>query len=127
MKTNPLLRFLTVVQIFAVSAILRAADFQTTAASGVSITVPTAHSALMLRVGADNRLYQIHYGAPGKDVTPATMLARETEFYPQGGDGFILEPALQVTHPDGNTSTDLIYVKHGTSVVDSNISLTRIE
>ncbi len=29
------------------------------------------------------------------------------EAYPQAGDGYIWEPALQVVHADGNTSTDL--------------------
>src|SRR5262249_2451318 len=100
---------------------------QTTPASGVSIQVATAHSVLMLRVGEDHRLYQIHYGAPRKDIARTNQLARETEFYPQGGDGFISEPALHVTHFDGNTSTDLIYVRHSTSTVDWNVSLTRIE
>ena len=53
------------------------------------------------------------------------------EFYPQYGDGFgetfIPRPALQVTHADGNLSTDLIYVKHSTEAVDTNITLTRVE
>lgn len=55
------------------------------------------------------------------------MLPRETELYPQSGNGFISEPALQVTHPDGDTSTDLIYLKHSTTEVDSNVLLTHIE
>ena len=31
------------------------------------------------------------------------------------------------TRPDGNTSTDLLYVKHSSQTVDTNITLTRIE
>src|ERR1039458_4370089 len=60
-------------------------------------------------------------------MTGAGSLARETEFHPQFGNGFISEPALQATHADGNTSTDLIYVRDETTAIDTNVSLTRIE
>ena len=121
--------FLSLLFAFSLAApvILRAADFPTTTADGVSINIATAHSFLMLRVGADKRVYQIHYGAPAKEIAATDVLARETEFYPPYGDGFILEPALEATHNDGNTSTDLIYVKHETTAIDSDVSLTRIE
>ncbi len=36
-------------------------------------------------------------------------LQRDDEFYPQAGDGYIWEPALQVVHADGNTSTALVF------------------
>jgi alpha-galactosidase len=105
----------------------RAADFQTTAANGKSIEIRTAHSALMLLVGGDHRVYQIHYGRPQTPPVAADPLARETEFYPPFGNGFISEPALEATHADGNTSTDLIYVKDETETIDTNVSLARIE
>ena len=111
----------------AASAILRAADFQTTTADGASIKVVTAHSALMLRVGADHRVYQLHYGAVAAEAPAVATLARETELHPPFGDGFISEPALQATHADGNTSTDLVYARHNTTAIDTNVSLTRIE
>jgi alpha-galactosidase len=106
---------------------LRAADFQTTTADGAGIQIATARSELDLRVGADRRLYQIHYGALAPEIAPTSVLARETEFYLPYGNGSILEPALQTVHADGNTSTDLIYVGHHTTALDSNVSLTRIE
>src|ERR1700722_19945283 len=112
--------------LFASIALARAADFPTTTAEGASINIATAHSVLMLRVGADGRVYQIHYGAPVKEIAATDVLARETEFYPSYGDGFILEPALEATHTDGNTSTDLIYVEHETTAIDSDVSLTSI-
>jgi alpha-galactosidase len=127
MTLKPLLHLLTAVLLFAASGELSAADFQTTPASGESINIATAHSVLMLRVGADKRLYEVHYGAPHKAIAPTELLARETEFYPPSGNGFILEPALQVAHPDGNTSTDLNYVKHDTQMITWDVTLTRIE
>ena len=104
-----------------------AADFQTTAAGGARIGIATAHSALSLCVGADGRLYEMNYGAAPAKRDAAPALARETEFHPPFGDGFICEPAVQATHADGNTSTDLIYTRHTTSELDAGVTLTRIE
>ena len=81
----------------------------------------------MLRVGSDGHLYEIHYGAPREEIPATNELAFETQIYPQYGDGYILEPALQAVHADGNTSTDLIYVRHDTTAISPDISLTRIE
>jgi alpha-galactosidase len=92
------------------------------------ITISTAKSALILEAASDGRLYQLRYGAAD---APSPQLEknppREIEFYPPAGDGFILEPALAATHSDGNTSTDLIFVKQTVVPLDTNISLTRIE
>src|SRR5688500_10839540 len=97
------------------------------AAEPVQISISTANSALKLFVGDDGRLYESGYGAANATYELPKKLNRQEEFYPQYGDGFISDPALQITHADGNTSTSLAYVKHGTSEVDSNVSLTRIE
>ncbi|MGH7940456.1 MAG: alpha-galactosidase [Limisphaerales bacterium] len=113
--------------LLAAAVAVRAADFETTTATGPVITVTTAHSALTLCVGADKRLYEIHYGKPRPRPAPSLALARETEFYPQYGDGFILEPALAVTHADGNTSTDLNYIRHTRRALSPDVSLTRID
>ena len=92
------------------------------------IRVTTAHWAITLFVADDGRLCQLGCGPVGQTIPlPRRAPARETEFHPPYGNGFILEPALQATHADGNTSTDLSYVKHDTHVVDTNITLTRIE
>ncbi len=95
---------------------------------GRLITISTARSALSLFVGSDGRLYQAGLGPVNRPVAaPGKTPARELEFYPPSGDGFILEPALQATHADGNTSTDLVYQKHSTTPVDTNVALVRIE
>ena len=92
------------------------------------IRVSTANSSLTLLVGHDGRLYQLGYGRSTPDVpAPSKDPARETEFHPQFGDGFVLEPALQATHGDGNTSTDLKYVRHASTALDDDTTLTRIE
>ena len=89
------------------------------------INVNTAGSSLTLLVAGDGRLYQLGYGWPRQSAAvPARAPAREDEFYPAAGNGFILEPAVQAVHADGNTSTDLVYVSHETTTVDDNVTLT---
>jgi len=90
--------------------------------------IGTARWGLTLAVSKDQRLYQLDCGPATRETTlPKSLPKRETEFYPQYGDGFILLPALQVIHADGNTSTDLQYVKHSVQDLDTNVTLTRIE
>jgi alpha-galactosidase len=89
------------------------------------ITIATAGSALVLAVAPDGRLQQIDYGRPRTGALP-DKLAPEDEAYPASGSGWISEPALQVVHADGNTSTELAYVDHETRKVDGNVTHTRI-
>jgi alpha-galactosidase len=91
------------------------------------ISVATGRSKLTMFVAADGRLYQLGYGAAGDSAIPNRQPTRPNEFYPPAGDGFIFEPALQVTHADGNTSTDLAYVRHAVTAIDDNVTLLRIE
>jgi len=66
------------------------------------IWITTEKSALILSAGLDGQLSQLHFGSgSAKPVAPKKLL----DFYPAGGDGFIFEPALRITHADGNTST----------------------
>jgi alpha-galactosidase len=96
--------------------------------SPAPLRVGTEHWELALLLSEGGRLYQLGCGAAGHEFAPPKRgPARETEFYPAYGDGYILLPALQVTHADGNTSADLQYVKHSTASLDTNVSLTRIE
>ncbi|MDB6018972.1 MAG: glycoside hydrolase clan [Pedosphaera sp.] len=68
-------------------------------------SVNTRNFALNFEVGEDGRLYQRNIGASDT----GGKLLRTDEVYPQAGDGYIWEPALQVVHADGNTSTALIF------------------
>ncbi len=71
-----------------------------------TISLSTATLTVEFQVGADGRLYQRTLGAP----PAATKPNRSDEAYPQAGDGYIWEPALEIVHHDGNTSTDLRFV-----------------
>jgi alpha-galactosidase len=72
-----------------------------------SIALKAKDFGLDFQVGDDRRLYQQPVGAAETRVSPN----RFDEAYPQWGDGYIWEPAVQVTHADGNTSTTLLYEK----------------
>lgn len=112
----------------ALPALTSAAGASAVSSDSRLIRIATAHSALVLFIGDDKRLYQLAYGkASAQPSVPKRTPSREAEIHPQYGDGFILEPALQVTHADGNTSTSLAYVRHQTTALESNVSLTRIE
>lgn len=82
---------------------------------------------LTLMVGSDNRLYQLGFGDVNKTVEiPQRPLSREYEFLPPYGNGVITEPAIQVTHADGNTSTELHYVSHRVEQLADGIEQTII-
>ncbi len=69
------------------------------------LSLKTAGFALNFQIGDDRRLYQYPVGIARANGE----LPRDKEYYPQAGDGYVWEPALQVIHADGNTSAALIY------------------
>ncbi len=84
--------------------------------------IKTASFTLDFRVGPDGRLYQQVEGLVGNKAGPH----RADECYPQAGDGYVLEPALQVTHADGNTSTALLYQGLKQQAEAPGLEVTRI-
>lgn len=89
--------------------------------------VTSGELKLTFMVGSDNRFYQLGFGDAAIEVTPpAKMPSRESEFFPPYGNGVLTEPALQATHVDGNTSTELHYTGHRTEDLGDNISQTVI-
>ena len=87
-----------------------------------SISLKTANLTVSFHVGQDGRLYQQPIGGAGHAGRPQ----RDHESYPQAGDGYVLEPALAVTHADGNTSTALLYQGLKQTEEAPGIELTRI-
>ena len=71
-----------------------------------SIRVASRDFSLDFTIGDDGRVYQSPVGGGTADQG-----RRIHEAYPQWGDGYIYEPALQITHADGNTSTSLLFQK----------------
>ena len=86
-------------------------------------SVQTKNFALNFEVGDDGRLYQRAIGAAEANE----KLQRLDESYPQAGDGYIWESALQVVHADGNTSTALIFEGITRTNDDAGRELIRIK
>jgi len=91
--------------------------------SAETISLKTAHFAVNFQVGDDRRLYQRAIGA----ADAGEKLQRTDEAYPQAGDGYVWEPALQVVHADGNTSTALLFQGVTQTNETADIKLTRIQ
>ena len=89
---------------------------------GETIRLSSAHFSLDFQVKDDGRLYQraLGMGESGRQVQ------RNDEAYPQAGDGYIWEPALQVVHADGNTSTTLLFQNFTRTNEAAGIEVTRI-
>src|SRR5262249_24351034 len=87
----------------AIAAPPLSATAQTNArGTGTVVDITTARSALKLFVGGDGRVYQAGYGGVNEKFAVTNRPARELEFHPQYGTGYVYEPALQATHADGN-------------------------
>lgn len=107
------------------SPFTRAADDNPIA--GQLFNVTSGDLKLSFMVGTDGRLYQLAFGDASKEAAvPAKMPSREWEFLPPYGNGVLTEPALQATHADGNTSTELLYTNHKTERLGDGITQTVI-
>jgi alpha-galactosidase len=95
------------VPIIAVLTLLLGWTFSAEAAATgpKAFSLKTRTLTLDFQVGDDGRLYQRPIGSE----ETGGKIRRDNEFYPQAGDGYIWEPALEVVHADGNTSTALIF------------------
>ena len=91
-------------------------------ASPETFSITTKNFAVRFQVGSDGRLYQQPLGAEN----PGTKLRRDDEAYPQAGDGYVWEPALQAIHADGNTSTALVYGNRTQTSESPDLTLTQI-
>ncbi len=107
-------------------------EVQTTS-SPQKIEVRAGNFHLIFQVDEDKRLSQLHFGAGESELQPigtnqAFLPFGEPVFDNADSDGnATLEPALQVLHADGNTSTRLEFVGHSSQKLDENVTQTRIE
>ncbi|MBW8864227.1 MAG: alpha-galactosidase [Verrucomicrobia bacterium] len=85
--------------------------------------ISTKNFSLHFLVGDDGRLYQ----SPVGGTISAQKIPRDAECYPQAGDGYIWEPALQLVHADGNTSTKLVYDGFTSTNLSADARQTRIQ
>ena len=95
------------------------------------ISIATEQMELRLAVSPKGRLYQVYFGTPLLYEGEAAMLPwyayagsdgsiaqRGYEVYPGSGGEDYFEPALAVTHADGNRTTYLYYKSHEQKMVE---------
>ncbi|WP_247236655.1 alpha-galactosidase [Telluribacter sp. SYSU D00476] len=101
------------------------------------IPIETKRYGLALQVGNDKRVGIIHFGTKLKNSSEylhAPAMSRRGDdysgilnsVYTPSGSRNLVEPAIRVTHTDGNTSLDLQYVSHSVQKTDNNVSTTSI-
>ena len=103
----------------------------------VTIPVETEKNALVLQTDKDGRLGIVYFGSrllnnkeyaaiPNQYHLKSDNSPIYNSAYTPAGTWNILEPAVQITHADGNMSLDLKYVGSDTKKIDANVSLTSI-
>jgi alpha-galactosidase len=115
--------------LFAVSSVFygQFAEKKSNPASDILISAGTKNTDLIYKVNSgDGRLYQAYLGAKlantedlkTKDVTHLA--------YATFGTDNVFEPAIRMTHNDGNPSLELKYVSYNIEKPEPNIILTNI-
>jgi alpha-galactosidase len=104
----------------------------------VIIPVETKHTALILQSNSDKNLGIIYFGeklSQSSEYAAISKMYKQSEdytgvlnsAYTSSGSRNLVEPAITVSHADGNNSLDLKYVGHTIKVVDKNVSLLTVE
>jgi len=107
------------------------------AQSSTVIPIETSKHTLVLQIDKDKHPGIIYFGkkmSPGNDYGTIPLQYRQVEdnagiynsAYTPSGTWNLVEPAIRITHGDGNTSLDLIYVSHRTEKQDDNVSITAV-
>jgi len=92
------------------------------------ITAGTNNTDLVYRVNSkDGRLYQVYLGAKLENTGELKNFRNEGHpAYATFGTDNLFEPAIRMTHTDGNPSLELKYVTHSTEKTGENIITTKI-
>ena len=120
-----------------VSAALLLSALQVGAAEKKVFRISTEQTDLILQVGDNGRLYQTYLGKKllnESDIqnlswdihagSDGSVSKRGWEVYSGSGNEEYFEPAIAVTHNDGNNSTYLYYVSSSTEAVDGGTKTT---
>ncbi len=103
----------------------------------VTIPIQTKDNALILQTDKEGRLGTIYFGkrlagnSEYDGISNQYHLVSDNSLsfnsaYTPAGTWNLLEPAVQITHADGNMSLDLKYINSNTKQLDENVSLTSI-
>lgn len=101
------------------------------------IPIETLNNALVLQVDTGNRLGIIYFGKKLNDVSEYAlvpgMYKKGDDYsgilnsaYTPSGSRNLVEPAIEVTHANGNTSLDLQFVNSNQQKVDDNVAIISV-
>ncbi|MDD4992135.1 MAG: alpha-galactosidase [Paludibacter sp.] len=100
----------------------------------VVIPIETAKNALILQTDADNRLLITYFGVKLENSSEYALLNAQMKqddnragvfnhAYTPSGTWNLVEPALSITHSDGNLSTELKFISYKNEVIDANVQI----
>ncbi|MEO6230090.1 MAG: alpha-galactosidase [Ferruginibacter sp.] len=103
----------------------------------ITIPVETEKNALVLQTDKEGRLGIIYFGNRIKNSDEYAAISKQYHLigdnspsynsaYTPAGTWNLLEPAVQISHADGNMSLDLKYVSSDLRKIDDNVSITSI-
>lgn len=91
------------------------------------ILIQTRHTALVYKVNSKMQLSQAYFGARLTDENDYKQIKTNLgDAFVTGGGIYNKEPALQVTHSDGNPSLQLTFSDFSVEKIDENVSVTHI-
>ena len=103
----------------------------------VIIPVITSHNAMLLQADKEGELKTIYFGKKLADQAEYNKIAQVyktsadytgvlNSAYTSSGSRNLAEPAISVTHADGNRSLDLKYISHKVENIGNDVSLISI-
>ena len=100
----------------------------------VTIPINTESYTILLQTDRNNILKTVYFGelVEAEAVPDRYRVGNgdsgdvPNSVYTPSGTWSLSEPAIQLTHSDGNTSLELEYVSHSTTSIENNIQLTSI-
>lgn len=103
----------------------------------VTIPIETGRNALVLQTDKNNRLNIVYFGRkltqPGEYASVPGQYRQDdgnagiyASPYTPSGTVSLSEPAIRVTHADGNTSLELLYQSHEVQQLNDNVTQTII-
>ena len=112
--------------------------FATASYSQIVIPIETAKNALVLSAVKGQDVRTVYFGqklAASQEYAEINAAYKQTNdytgllnsVYTPSGSRNLVEPAISVTHADGNKSLDLVYVQHRAEKLNEDVSLTTIE
>ena len=105
-------------------------------AQDITIPIETANNAMVLQAGKNKDLSTIYFGiklANAAEYDKIPGLYKNGDYtgmlnsaYTSSGSRNLVEPAISVTHADGNNSLDLKYVSHTVTKISDDVSLLSV-